>query len=187
MNQFSIEIPNEKVKAYKLITAIMLLINLLVFAVVLFKTADGFDRKISWIGFILNAISLSIYFLFVNKKTKRLSFYKVEIGFIISALLWLLIGQYLFAALLFLFAFLGFYVNKKFIIRFSEDGIEYPGFPVKKFLWEEVDQLILKDNILTIDLKDNRLLQFSLNEKNGALPVEKDFNEFCNRMIKGSA
>ena len=63
---------------------------------------------------------------------------------------------------------MGYFANKEKVIVFSDDGILYPSFPEKKYTWDEVAQVIWKDDILSIDLKNNKLIQFK---------IEKTFSE----------
>ncbi len=81
--------------------------------------------------------------------------------------------------MLLFFGFVGFFANKKPIITFSEDGIEYPSFPIKKYAWADVVQVLWKDDILTIDLKDNKLLQFNMDKAFAEGVDVVGFNEFC--------
>ena len=60
------------------------------------------------------------------------------------------------------------------------DGIEivFNSFPKKIVLWSTVNNVVLKDGLLTIDLKSNTLIQKQVNdivEKQ----VEQEFNDFC--------
>ena len=60
------------------------------------------------------------------------------------------------------------------------DGIEivFNSFPKKIVLWPTVNNVVLKDGLLTIDLKSNTLIQKQVNdivEKQ----VEQEFNDFC--------
>lgn len=60
------------------------------------------------------------------------------------------------------------------------DGVEivFNSFPKKILLWPNVNNVVLKDGLLTIDLKNNTLIQKHVND-----PVEKqvehEFNDFC--------
>lgn len=76
------------------------------------------------------------------------------------------------------FAVFGFYAGKKFNVVFDEEKITYPSFPVKRF-WKEVSNVVLKDNVLTIDLENNKLIQFVIDKESAGKIDEKEFNEFC--------
>ena len=62
------------------------------------------------------------------------------------------------------------------------DGSDFPASNIqweKKYNWTEIAQIICKDDILTIDLKDNKLLQLNI-EKNFAERFDvNEFNKFC--------
>ncbi|MEO6537703.1 MAG: hypothetical protein ABIT07_08310, partial [Ferruginibacter sp.] len=81
--------------------------------------------------------------------------------------------------MLLFFAVLGFYTNKQLIIYINENGISYPSFPPKLLLWPAIEQVILKDDVLTIDMKDNKLLQFAIDKLNTPVIDETEFNGFC--------
>ncbi len=133
------------------------------------------------IGLIVNAIP-AVYYL-LNKRHLRTPY--TEISFFISAVLWLFWGNYAAAILMVVFSLLGFFANKKLAIIFSAEGIEYPSFPVKHYNWTEVDQVILKDEILTIDLKNNKLMQFNINKAAASQVNEQQFNQFSKEMREG--
>lgn len=48
--------------------------------------------------------------------------------------------------------------------------------------WDEVNNALIKDGLITIDLRNNKLYQ---NEIEGYVTaeVEKEFNDFCKRCI----
>ena len=72
--------------------------------------------------------------------------------------------------------------GRKNVIHFSKDGITYPSFPEKVFLWIEIDFAVLKDDILTIETLDNHLLQFTLDPAVTDLIDPIAFNQFCIQM-----
>jgi hypothetical protein len=61
--------------------------------------------------------------------------------------------------------------------------ISYPSFPQKKIEWNEVSNLILKDNILTIDLKNNKLIQHTIKENENKDLDETAFNIFIQQQL----
>ena len=179
MSLYSFEIPNEKTRLYSLISQLMLLINLLAFLFVIFKTDIPFIKWIACIGSIANIAAVIIY-----KMKGKPAIVALVVAFIISGICWALYKIYLPAFLLCFFAVFAVFTHQKFIIRFTDEGIFYPSFPSKIFLWNSVEQAMLKDGILTIDLKDNRLLQFSIDKKMCLEVDENVFNAFCKKQIK---
>lgn len=69
------------------------------------------------------------------------------------------------------------------VIHISTAGIKLNIIPGRHFIrWGQLNNLILKDDLLTIDLKNNKLIQQYLDESSG--PVnEKEFNDFCQKQL----
>ena len=175
MNKFAVEIPNERAKTYRLITLIILLLNFFVFGFVYMHSIQLASAAGAVTGLTVNAIP--IVFFLLNKKHIKTPL--LEISFFISAVLTLFWGNYVAAVLLILFSVFGFLANKKLRILFSEDGIIYPSFPVKKYAWSEVEQVIWKDDILSIDLKSNKLMQLNIDKTFAETFPVQAFNDFC--------
>jgi hypothetical protein len=174
VNKFAIEIPNERMKTYKIVTFIILTLNFVGFGYVFVQT-NGIASMIAVAGLVLNAVPWSYYLL--NKKHIKSPI--IDIAILGSAFLWMFFGNFWMGLMLLFFGFVGFFANKKPVIKFSDAGIEYPSFPIKKYTWAEVVQVIWKDDILTIDLKDNKLLQFNMDKAFAeGFDVER-FNGFC--------
>jgi hypothetical protein len=174
VNKFAIEIPNERMKTYKIVTFIILTLNFLGFGYVFLQT-NGTSSMIAIVGLLLNAVPWLYYLL--NKK--HIASPIIDIAIIASAFIWMFFGAFWMGLMLLFFGFVGFFANKKPVIRFSDDGIEYPSFPIKKYAWADVVQVLWKDDILTLDLKENKLLQFNIDK---AFAIGFDvvgFNGFC--------
>lgn len=67
-------------------------------------------------------------------------------------------------------------------IAFDEEEIVFNTFPRKHYQWNELSNVILKDGLLTIDFKNNKLLQKEIDSA-GSAKLEQDFNEFCSTML----
>ena len=63
-------------------------------------------------------------------------------------------------------------------IGFSEDEIVFNTFPERRLQWNEVNNVLIKDGLITIDQKNNKLIQKEINE-GVSLQVENEFNNFC--------
>jgi len=78
------------------------------------------------------------------------------------------------------------YLNKNKEIGFSETGIVMTGLFPKKYSWSELNNVIIKDDLLTIDFKNNKVLQhFTDDEEDDEYEVESDeFNEYCKERLR---
>jgi hypothetical protein len=64
----------------------------------------------------------------------------------------------------------------------SKDEIVFNSFPKRKLQWNEVSNVLIKDGVITIDQKNNKLFQKEINE-GVSLHVENEFNEFCRQQL----
>jgi len=55
----------------------------------------------------------------------------------------------------------------------------------KIYLWEEMNNVIIKDGIITVDFKSNKLLQKEI-QSGSTAQDQKDFNEFCANQLKAA-
>lgn len=70
-------------------------------------------------------------------------------------------------------------------VAFDSKEIVFNTIPAKKINWIDVNNVVLKDNILTIDLKNNQLIQKNVDAEVSA-KEEEDFNAFCTAQILAS-
>ena len=69
-------------------------------------------------------------------------------------------------------------------IGFSKEEIAFNTFPNKKKIdWTELNNVVLKDGLLTLDKKDNTLIQKEIDETVSSL-LESEFNNFCKTQLK---
>lgn len=67
-------------------------------------------------------------------------------------------------------------------IGFSEKEIYFNTFPKKVLQWSEVSNVVIKDGLLTIDQKNNKLFQKEI-EGQVSADIENEFNTFSKRCI----
>jgi hypothetical protein len=72
---------------------------------------------------------------------------------------------------------------QKIIYTFSEENIKLKRFPFTVYEWNTLQKVILKDGILTLDFKDNKLAQHNLQKSN---VNEFEFNRFAQQSLKTS-
>lgn len=67
-------------------------------------------------------------------------------------------------------------------IGFSKEVVVRNSFPRKKYEWFEIDNVIIRDNLFTLDLRNNKLIQKELEEPISE-ELEKEFNAFCKQQL----
>ena len=175
MNSFKIIIPNTKEATYKVVTFIIGLMNIFALMYVRIKSNLIFHQNISLIGSALMLSIFVFYLLSTSPKGKMIMW----VGFLACGIFWGSLGFYSVAFLMLLFAFFGFITSKKIEIVIDANGIKYPSFPSKKIAWNEINQVLVKDGVLTIDLENNKLIQFTLSRESADQIKESDFNKNC--------
>lgn len=97
-------------------------------------------------------------------------------GFWASSLFFYPAGVHLVIAISF------YYASRKKRVDVTAAGIRLPSLFGKTLGWNELLNVVLKDQLLTIDQRNNRLFQQPLDEV--SFPVdEKEFNEFCRQQL----
>ncbi len=181
MNNFIFILKNEKIASYKKSILAIIGLNLIFFIYLAFATENYRIRNAAFfaIGFIFLSFAIRLFFL---KKNKEFSAVFSSLGFIsfiyLSLHLW---WQAIAMAIILLFYF---YSIRLLQVIVSIKGIRYPSFPTKKIEWSSLNNLLLKDQILTIDFKNNKLIQTYIDAEQKDVSVnEKEFNDFCRQQL----
>jgi hypothetical protein len=132
-------------------------------------------------GMIVSIAALIAAFIAAKKmnETKVLS----AISFLLLSIVWFILPNYWLMIALIVLAFLDLVSERELMVSFFADRIEFPSFPKKTICWKELSNVILKDRILTIDFKNDHLLQSETGEKSFDID-EETFNKFCQLQLK---
>ena len=176
MKQFELLLKNEKKKSYQRITWLIFISNI---ALLILLSIKGIFSKGEVIAIII-MIGLAVFIpLYVKRKDVKI---ETSIIFIILMTAWISTGYWWVAIINFVFEIFQIAVLRKLIVRVKPDTVIYPSFPQKQIDWKELSNLILKDGLLTIDFKNNKIIQQYVDEK--SLPIdEKEFNDFCRQQL----
>ncbi|MDE3145721.1 MAG: hypothetical protein KGL19_16345 [Bacteroidota bacterium] len=176
--------------AHKLIdffSQLLLLMSVAAFILAGIKNLHGnFLSNIKTIStlYFLAAAIIFYWLIYCNNQKRKGNEVYYRFGLLIAAFGWYLNKS---EWLLFSIAYLLVSVLEKPLkvlpeAAFDKDEIVFNSFPQKKYLWKDVANAILKDNILTIDLKNNKLIQKEIDAEISEAD-EKDFNEFCKERL----
>lgn len=137
-------------------------------------------------SYYINIIaSVVLFFMAVGINWIFLKF-RVNITLVLclaAVILFIAIRSVPFSAVLVLFGILLKKLNKNPVVNVNKEGVIF-----KKILgsqphpWTEFNNIILKDDLLTLDFKNNKLLQLTISENN-ILIDENSFNTFCDGFI----
>ena len=180
MKKFELLLKNEKIKSYDRIANLIILINLALFILLAINDADKKIRITGLAGAALLLIILLAHYFSIRQKNKipyRLA------ALYTAVVIWIVIEYWWIGIICFILSLLYQVSKKNLRIDFSHEKIEYLSFPKRKVLWMELTNVILKDGILTIDFKNNRILQAEICNTEPGI-IEKEFNDFCKQQLK---
>lgn len=180
MLKYEFFLQNNKIRTYRLFSWLIILLNL---AALLYLALYGNDlaRPVSMItiGFILFIIA---YWYYRKKDEKQYDapFNYIFLGIFLN---WLIMQYYWLAVLMLVLLILQGLALKKSRVYVSSEKITYPAFTTKLILWDELNNVMIRDGLLTIDFKSNKLIQQLIDNRFSSIN-EKEFNDFCRQQLK---
>ena len=176
MKKYELVLKNEKEKFYKIINWLLLAVNFI--SITLLTLSVRFHKPGP---IILATIAvLSVFFIhYFQRKNERLIY---STAFFIFSLSWDAAGYWWIGVANLLFMLLSILSLRKLIVSITEETVIYPSLFNRKIKWAELSNVILKDGLLTIDFKNNKLIQQLVDESNSPTN-EKEFNDFCNQQL----
>ena len=178
-------------RAVNWISQLLLLITVVIFSLEfkikqpLFVEGDGYNLYlITQVLFIPIIVFWWIYCRVLAYK-KRKHYYQLALFF--AAVGWFMHpGTLLICILYFTAGVLEKAVKTKPHFLFNINEIVLHDFPNKHYDWNQFNNIILKDGLLTLDFKNNKLYQKQI-ETTETLIKETEFNDFCNERLKAES
>jgi len=166
------------------------------------------SRFINSIGFLLSFISLVFFFIEQLKPSRIILPYTIGIAFIAILLLQnafqyrkkdrqiyfskaLLVAGLVWTKMPFLqwlvfifagLALLEYQAKHALEIGFSSTEIIFNSLIKKKWNWSDIDNVILKDGLLTVDFKNNRIFQKEI-DSDIQEADDEEFNTWCRKQL----
>lgn len=184
MQKFELVLENKKARLYDRFALFLFLLNGVAICLLLMNSNNKqFSEKIP--GFIVLLLTaVVIFFYFFNKAVKTRELMSL-LAAASAILYWILLGYWWIGVITLALSLLYRISKRELKIIVQPEHIIYPSFPKKIFLWVELNNVILKDGLITIDKKDNRLIQLPVDETHFTLK-EKEFNDFCRQQLSSS-
>jgi hypothetical protein len=177
MQQFEVTLKNDKIKYYKFIALLLVILNLAVFIILLISDVHFYEAAAS---LLLSGLYL-IYLLYAAKKT-RSTFCVNQFTFFILAGSWIVLRDYLIAFACIILGILYHLSLQKLQFVFNSNFVKKMNFPKHVYSWEMFANVMLRDDILTIDLKNNKLIQLEIESNIN----ETQFNEFAQQNLSNN-
>lgn len=173
MQKFDITLRNNKLKVYRTFTLFIVVLQTLFFIYLLF--VETF-RNQAIIG--LSIITLYTLYRILYSTYYKATFYFDPGIYLLLSLFWL--DNIWFFLVYFLLLLLLQIIERGTRFSFCKNEVTRIGFPGKKYQWDQFSNVVLKDNILTLDFKNNKLLQAEIATTN----INEDaFNTFAKEQL----
>jgi hypothetical protein len=176
--RYTMQLKNEKRAKHEQFAFFLVLLNMTSFIIASVYSLYSSIRNFALIGtFLLLAVTvLHLYF----QKKKKHYYLLLAAGLFLAMIVWLMMGVYWVAAIIFILGLLHIIASKTVSIHFYPEEIVFTSIPVRHVSWHELSNVILRDNLLTMDYHNNKLFQAEIYA--GSLQ-ERDFNEFCRNKL----
>jgi hypothetical protein len=103
---------------------------------------------------------------------------------LIAALVWMKMPYFQWLVFVFIIlALLEYQAKHSLEIGFSDKQIFYNSLFKKIYNWNQFSNIVLKDNLLTLDFTNNRLLQLEVEDDEESEADEEEFNEYCQKQL----
>lgn len=181
MKQFDITLKNEKRKQYNRIAIYFIILNFFLFIYIAFSTEIRSVRMAMIGSSLLIFIALVIDYFLASIKNNAGSPYKLAAEFVIY-MAWVNMEYWWIALFCFLLGTLYQIAKRPMLVSILKEKIIYPSFPKKKITWPELNNIILKDGLLTINFKNNKFIQQFVDETKTVID-EQEFNDFCRQQL----
>ena len=108
-----------------------------------------------------------------------------EFSFFILAGSWVALQNYPVVAACILTGILYYVALQKIQFVFNNNFIRKINFPATEYQWNQLSNVVLRDDILTLDFNNNKLIQSEI--ENGKNINEIEFNEFAQQQLVKSS
>lgn len=176
MEQFEIILKNEKIKAYRFLALLLVLLNTAIF---IFLLAYDSKRYEAAAALMLTGIYIFMR-IYLAKKNKHIN-YIDELMFFVLAGSWTGLQNYIMVFACILIGVLYHLAVQKLKFVFNDEFVQKLNFPKVEYSWNSFTNVMIKDKILTLDLVNNKLVQLEIEDASSV--DESGFNEFARRHI----
>ena len=137
------------------------------------------------VAYLLGAVfvTLVVAYNIYQASKKRKVYYSRAL--LIAALVWMKMPYLQWLAFVFIImALLEYQAKYPLEIGFSDNEIRINALFKRKYNWNQFNNIMLKDGLLTMDFANNKLLQQEIEDEEEAEADEDEFNEYCKKNLK---
>jgi hypothetical protein len=177
MKEYVLHLVKDKRKRSFVVLAWLLAVSNLIF-VTYIAIATAMIPTLRWIIFPSVAYLLFLALFQQIKGKTFLNQYSLLPLFLLLAIGWFLLNFVLMGIASLLICVTAFFALSDKSILFTQNHVRPRVLFGQRIEWSTLSNVILKDNVLTIDYKNNKLLQQEIDDSI-SLINEQEFNDFC--------
>jgi hypothetical protein len=182
MKRFEFVLKDNNQKAFRTFFWFLFFLHIISACIVSIRSADKKEIHGAMAFLCIYAVFALLYYIF--RKTKYAFSFSNYFLSIVYFTFW---NHYLGLSIIILVVVMSFAIglaNKKSIVIFYDDHIAASAIlGLRKYDWQQLDNVVLKDNLLTLDFKNNKLLQLMIAAQ-APETNEATFNDFCKKALQ---
>jgi hypothetical protein len=178
-----------KSNSFKLIDAVSQLLLLIAVAAFLYNASILYKAyNVAFFSnrgfkFIIFSIIIIIWWLNCLRFKQQHQAYHFRFALVAAAFGWYLFPQFYFFIAYLITAFIEKPLKVNNEIAFDKEEVVMNSFPPKKISWNTLNNVVIKDGILTLDFKNNKLFQKEISD-DVSKETEAEFNNYCEEQLK---
>ena len=175
--KYSFTLKDNNQKAYRLFTWFLFFLHV---AAAMFALNTNDNKVRLNISILLGFYAIiSIVYYFYRKNPKALETFSLIMALMYTNFWFQQVGIIAAIAFVAVYLIVTMVKGKTTTVHFSNEEVNLTRvFKTVTFSWTEMDNVILKDNLLTIDFKTNKIIQVEI-LPNSPMIDETEFNLFC--------
>ena len=181
-HEYRIIIKNERYQFVKIFQVVFLAVIAIVFSIACYFENDMYNFL--WVALITFSLFIAINQEDFQRYKLLRSANFLQIGF-----LWAVAGAYFLLTwwitlLIAAISILQLFIKNQYEISVNEKFVFIKTFPQKNVEWQSLQNLVIKDDLLTIDYNNNKIFQAEINPMLSNIGNETEFNDFCRLQLQ---
>ena len=183
---YSFTLKDNNQKAYKQFTWFLFFLHIIAAAVFVLNATDNKVKISIYVLLGFYALLSGVYFFYRTHK-KALETFSLTMALLYANFWYQHVGIVAMLIFAIIYIVVAVVKGKRTSVVFSHEGIQLTRvFKTILFPWTALTNVVLKDDILTIDFKTNKIIQVEIVET--AMTVdEAEFNRFCTGQLNINA
>ena len=181
MQQYSIIIKNDRYKQLKNFQVIFLTVMAIVLTIATYFENDMFSM--AWPALICFCLFFAINQHDFKKRFLRTTNF-LSLGFLIATAGSFFMLEWWITLLIAVITVFQAFLKSRFEVEVNEKSVFITMFPQKNIAWKSLQKLLIKDDLLTIDYTDNKIMQAEIEPSLSKIGSETEFNEFCRLQLQ---